>query len=426
MGDRSGGRIRSGSPTPATGIREGVLRGWVRNDRTYMSPDGTDWLKRPSKTMSEPTTSGYATPFRMMFEMQRSATEMGRRMLDGGRSIQRDVAEGTRTGLRTQEFAQQQAMELARLAAQNYLTAFKMTMPASESEVDEMKRSVDAQFDDLRRAHADAFDGLEANVDDYEELSEEYLETLQGGTRVATDVQRRTESETVRWAEELGDATERTSEAIAEGVEGATEATERATRASLDVVENATETAADAAEERPRTLSGRIRGIGDTYAEDLREAGIEALEDLSSAQAEAVAEATGVSLERAREWINRAGATYAQDVDLIYGIGEAHAEDLHAGGIETIADLAEAEADDVAELTGVSEDHAQEWIDDARSRQKEGIEIVDGIGERRAERLRRAGIETLADLAAADPESVAEAADVSAERAREWIDAAQA
>lgn len=375
--------------------------------------------------MSESTTSGYATPFRMMFEMQRSATEMGRRMLDGGRSVQRDVAEGTRTGLRAQEFAQQQTMELARLTAQNYLTVFKMAVPASESEVDGVKRNVDAQFEDLRRAHADVFDGLEANVDDYEEFSAEYLETLQGGPTAATEVQRRAEAETVRWAEELGDAAEQTSEAIAQSVEEATEATERATRISLDAFEDATETAADIAEEQPRTLSGRIRGIGDTYAENLREAGIETLEDLASAQAEAVAEATSVSVERAREWINRAGATYAQNVDLIYGIGEAHAEDLHAGGIETIADLAEADADEVAELTGVSEDHAQEWIDDAQTRQKEGIEIVDGIGERRAERLRKAGIETLADLAAADVNEVAEAAEVSVERASEWIDAAQ-
>jgi polyhydroxyalkanoate synthase len=49
------------------------------------------------------------------------------------------------------------------------------------------------------------------------------------------------------------------------------------------------------------------------------------------------------------------------------------------------------------------------------------LESVNGIGPTYAERLREAGIDGLAALAAADPEAVAEAAEVPVSRAEDWI-----
>lgn len=54
-----------------------------------------------------------------------------------------------------------------------------------------------------------------------------------------------------------------------------------------------------------------------------------------------------------------------------------------------------------------------------------GIDAVDGIGPVFATRLKGAGLTDLADLAAASPDTVAEAAGVSAARARSWIERAQ-
>ena len=51
---------------------------------------------------------------------------------------------------------------------------------------------------------------------------------------------------------------------------------------------------------------------------------------------------------------------------------------------------------------------------------------VKGIGPAYAQRLQQAGITTLAALAAAPPDRVAEAAQVSIERAEEWVAAAAA
>ncbi|MWG34777.1 class III poly(R)-hydroxyalkanoic acid synthase subunit PhaC [Halomarina oriensis] len=56
----------------------------------------------------------------------------------------------------------------------------------------------------------------------------------------------------------------------------------------------------------------------------------------------------------------------------------------------------------------------------------EGVEVVDGIGPTYAERLREAGIETVSDLAESDAETVAEAAGVGETRAQEWLDGLEA
>ena len=53
------------------------------------------------------------------------------------------------------------------------------------------------------------------------------------------------------------------------------------------------------------------------------------------------------------------------------------------------------------------------------------VDAVDGIGPVFATRLTKAGIEDVSSLAKASPDAVAEAAGVSAARARTWIDLAQ-
>ena len=53
------------------------------------------------------------------------------------------------------------------------------------------------------------------------------------------------------------------------------------------------------------------------------------------------------------------------------------------------------------------------------------IDVIDGIGPVFAVRLKTAGIDNAAKLAAASPDRVAEAASVSAARARSWIEQAQ-
>lgn len=53
------------------------------------------------------------------------------------------------------------------------------------------------------------------------------------------------------------------------------------------------------------------------------------------------------------------------------------------------------------------------------------VDTIDGIGPVFAQRLTQAGLGTVEALAAASPDRVAEAASVSAARARTWIELAQ-
>ncbi|EMA55298.1 MULTISPECIES: alpha/beta fold hydrolase [Halococcus] len=87
--------------------------------------------------------------------------------------------------------------------------------------------------------------------------------------------------------------------------------------------------------------------------------------------------------------------------------------DTEAAEIEI--ESASETADDVA----ASDDGSDAEADD-----ESGLETVSGIGDTYAARLRGAGVETTADLAAADAATVADAAEVSESRATEWIEQA--
>lgn len=59
-------------------------------------------------------------------------------------------------------------------------------------------------------------------------------------------------------------------------------------------------------------------------------------------------------------------AADAEDVEAISGVGPAYAARLHEAGIETVTDLATADPADVADETDVSETRVGRWIDRAR------------------------------------------------------------
>lgn len=54
-------------------------------------------------------------------------------------------------------------------------------------------------------------------------------------------------------------------------------------------------------------------------------------------------------------------------VDTIKGIGPSYTEKLASAGIESVRDLADADATAVAEETGITESRLQNWIERANS-----------------------------------------------------------
>jgi polyhydroxyalkanoate synthase len=115
---------------------------------------------------------------------------------------------------------------------------------------------------------------------------------------------------------------------------------------------------------------------------------------------------SGLSAERRREIQAAVDELGAVDVDVV-GEDDAGAVEIEIGDGDTESDV---EADTETEVDEVEAD----------------VQSIDGIGPTYAERLREAGLETVAALAEADAEAVAEAAGVGVGRAENWIEQAQA
>ncbi|MCY4729540.1 class III poly(R)-hydroxyalkanoic acid synthase subunit PhaC [Natronomonas gomsonensis] len=90
--------------------------------------------------------------------------------------------------------------------------------------------------------------------------------------------------------------------------------------------------------------------------------------------------------------------------------------------VETDEEAVEAEAGAIEEAVAeeADEEIEAEAVDPAGTEGSD-LEELEGIGPTYAERLREAGIRTIAELAEADAEAVAEAAEVGTARAEDWI-----
>ncbi|MFW5964666.1 MAG: class III poly(R)-hydroxyalkanoic acid synthase subunit PhaC, partial [Natronomonas sp.] len=90
--------------------------------------------------------------------------------------------------------------------------------------------------------------------------------------------------------------------------------------------------------------------------------------------------------------------------------------------IETDEGTIEAEASAIEETVAEEADEDVEADDvDPAGTEESDLEELEGIGPTYAERLREGGIRTIAELAEADAETVAEAAEVGTARAEDWI-----
>ncbi len=135
------------------------------------------------------------------------------------------------------------------------------------------------------------------------------------------------------------------------------------------------------------------------------------------------------------------GRPSVRPVAEIEGLDPRYAELLRSRGIETAADVAAADPEELAAATRtegeeVPPEESRRWVEQARglravlSKVDDGpVELIDGIGPAFGSRLRERGIEDLGDLVTAPPEEVAEIAStdrqsVSIDRARGWREAA--
>jgi predicted flap endonuclease-1-like 5' DNA nuclease len=121
-----------------------------------------------------------------------------------------------------------------------------------------------------------------------------------------------------------------------------------------------------------------ISGIGEIYAEKLRASGIKTTEALLEAGATArgrsdLEAATGISGKLILGWVNKA------DLFRVKGIGSQYSDLLEACGVDTVVELANRRADNLAKkLAEVNEEmkfvrhlpteaQVAEWIEEAKA-----------------------------------------------------------
>jgi predicted flap endonuclease-1-like 5' DNA nuclease len=162
-----------------------------------------------------------------------------------------------------------------------------------------------------------------------------------------------------------------------------------------------------------------LLGLGSSSDDDRRETTV-SVEREASTGTEAAVKGT----DEAAADTDAAASTES----LVDGTGEAAepAEAVEAGSVGTELDTTTAESE--GETT--AEHEATVDIEDAEGETEvdsdpESVEVIKGIGPAYAERLANAGVHSVADLAAADAADLADAVDLSETRVGRWVERAK-
>jgi len=89
----------------------------------------------------------------------------------------------------------------------------------------------------------------------------------------------------------------------------------------------------------------------------------------------------------------------SEDLERIKRVGEERAESLRDAGFKTIADVRNADVEDIFVVENIGESTAEKII-------VGDISELTGVGQRRAEKLRKAGFQTAKDISEADPDEL--------------------
>lgn len=281
-----------------------------------------------------------------MFDAQRTAIKQGQQAFKQGLAVQRSAGRMALTGLKGQESLQRQGLELAQAATHGYMGASAAVLGSEEPP--EQRQTIDETFARLKETHSQFFDAVERElnrgVESFDELSDDYVDALDEQLDQLLESQQTIEDQTTRnfdeFSQQLREQLERTQEMqdqLEDRFEQQTEQAEQLLRRQTEQAEQFQRQLEEDAERMQRQLrsqagasQGRraggerqaggdqqaatereledIDGLGSTYVQRLQEAGITSVDDLARSDAETLAEAADVSENRAQDWIDQASA----------------------------------------------------------------------------------------------------------------------
>ncbi len=164
--------------------------------------------------------SEYTTPVTAAFEMQRQSIEQSRKAVEQTVEFQKTVTDAFVGSLDSQESAQRRGVELAQTAFHGYLDAVESAVPGVTPTVEEVRATVDEQYEFLLENHAEAFDNVEhelvESVDAYDDLTGDVLTAMDEQVEMLVEVHEDLEAQSVEAVEQWGDQLEELQDQVEE------------------------------------------------------------------------------------------------------------------------------------------------------------------------------------------------------------------
>lgn len=143
----------------------------------------------------------FTTPLSAAFEFQRTAIKQSQQALEQGVEFQKRFNSVLVDSLESQESLQRKGVELNRNAVHTYLDAVEAAVPGTTGNVEEVRETVDEQYDALLDNHAEVFDSVEAEfaegIETYDEATAEYIEAVDEQIETLIEAHEETEDRTL-------------------------------------------------------------------------------------------------------------------------------------------------------------------------------------------------------------------------------------
>jgi methyl-accepting chemotaxis protein len=167
--------------------------------------------------------------------MQRQSIEQSQKVFEQGVAFQKNVTDAFIDSLDSQQSAQRRGVELAQTAFHSYLDAVEATVPGVTPTVEEIRASVDEQYEFLLENHAETFENVEAELvegaDAYGELTDDVLAAINEQIDLLVEAHEELESQSVEAAEQWGAQIEELQDQVEEVQDQVREVQEQAAEA---------------------------------------------------------------------------------------------------------------------------------------------------------------------------------------------------
>ncbi|MFC7009322.1 helix-hairpin-helix domain-containing protein [Halalkalicoccus salilacus] len=329
------------------------------------------------------------TPIEATFEMQRQSIKQTQQLFEQGLELQRNALETfLHNGISAQRSAQRQGAELLQQLVNAQFDAFESAVDEDEirSAADEQfeqnakytQQLINAQFEQgtellqkLLNAQFDAFESA-VDEDEYRSAMNSQFYDFEGAQNEAWD---EFESGFVEAFEALSNQQKHV---VAQSVDAFLDAQQDAEQQTIQGVQQA-EQVAETAQQQSQQVAQTAQQQGEQVArtvqqqtEEVAQTAAEGAEEIAEESADAAEQQAEVQVDAAEDVASESADVAdaedeGQDLESIEGLGTTYADRLRQYGIQSVEHLSQADGETVADAAEVSEERATEWITSAQS-----------------------------------------------------------